>query len=257
MEVPVYDPSDRKRKSRERQCDERKRSRGREREESKERSEGESIEKAGWLNSITKVTSSQLSSLLLRASYPLPPLYFDSPYSLHSALPLHLVSLPFSLHFYYDEPSSPLFRSHPLPSRRGTARLLALLFLLQTFPFRRRDTVLICKERTVDNIKEKWRASRWGQRTRARWPDRSWGTSERGAKVTGMREIDIRRRGGRDSWRGSERRKEAKPVTYEMEMTVSCIAQFLLFLTNLILSREYQVIESLHPRCGRTWSVTW
>jgi len=46
--------------------------------------------------------------------------------------------------------------------------------------------------------------------------------------------------------------KEAKPVTYEMEMTVSCVAQFLLFLTNLILSREHQVIESLHPRCGRT-----
>lgn len=46
--------------------------------------------------------------------------------------------------------------------------------------------------------------------------------------------------------------KEAKPVTYEMEMTVSCVAQFLLFLTNLILSREYQVIEPPHPRCGRT-----
>lgn len=46
--------------------------------------------------------------------------------------------------------------------------------------------------------------------------------------------------------------KEAKPVTYEMEMTVSCVAQFLLFLTNLILSREHQVIEPPHLRCGRT-----
>lgn len=109
MEVPVYDPSDRRRKSRERQCDERKRSSKRKREESKERSEGESIEKAGWLNSITKVTS---SSLLLRASYPLPPLYFDSPHS------PYLVSLPFSLHFYYDEPSSPLFRTSSALSSR-------------------------------------------------------------------------------------------------------------------------------------------
>lgn len=57
MEVPVYDPSDRKRKSHERQCDERakeiERASEREREErgggerSKGRSEGESIEKAG------------------------------------------------------------------------------------------------------------------------------------------------------------------------------------------------------------------
>lgn len=55
MEVPVYDPSDRKRKSHERQCamNERKRSREGAREEkekergSKGRSEGESIEKAG------------------------------------------------------------------------------------------------------------------------------------------------------------------------------------------------------------------
>lgn len=45
MEVPVYDPSDRKRKSHERQCDER--AKEIEREKSKERSEGESIEKAG------------------------------------------------------------------------------------------------------------------------------------------------------------------------------------------------------------------
>lgn len=82
--------------------------------ESKERSEGESIEKAGWLNSITKVTSSQLSSLLLRAFYPLPPLYFDSPYS------PYLVFLPFSLHFYYDEPSSPLFRASSVLSSRGS-----------------------------------------------------------------------------------------------------------------------------------------
>lgn len=41
----MYDPSDRKRKSHERQCDER--AKEIEREESKERSEGESIEKAG------------------------------------------------------------------------------------------------------------------------------------------------------------------------------------------------------------------
>lgn len=48
MEVPVYDPSDRERKSHERQRDERVKEieRG-EREESEERSEGESIEKAG------------------------------------------------------------------------------------------------------------------------------------------------------------------------------------------------------------------
>lgn len=48
MEVPVYDPSDRERKSHERQRDERAKEieRG-EREGSKERSEGESIEKAG------------------------------------------------------------------------------------------------------------------------------------------------------------------------------------------------------------------
>lgn len=45
MEVPVYDPSDRERKSHERQrVKEIERD---EREESKERSEGESIEKAG------------------------------------------------------------------------------------------------------------------------------------------------------------------------------------------------------------------
>lgn len=31
--------------------------------------------------------------------------------------------------------------------------------------------------------------------------------------------------------------KEAKSVTYEMEMTVSCVSQFVLFPTNLILSR--------------------
>lgn len=55
---------------------------------------------------------------------------------------------------------------------------LALLFLSQTFPLPRRDIVLICKKRTVDNIREKWRVSRWGQKTQARWPDRSWGTSE-------------------------------------------------------------------------------
>lgn len=72
-----------------------------------------------------------------------------------------------------------------------------------------------------------------------------------GVKVTGMREIDI-------GERCEERRvvqkggKETKSVTYEMEMTVSCVAQFLLFLTNLILSREYQVIEPLHSRCGGT-----
>lgn len=48
MEVPVYDPSDRERKSHERQRDERVKEieRG-EREVGKERSEGESIEKAG------------------------------------------------------------------------------------------------------------------------------------------------------------------------------------------------------------------
>lgn len=46
--------------------------------------------------------------------------------------------------------------------------------------------------------------------------------------------------------------KETKPVTYEMEMTVSCVVQFLLFLTNLILSRVHQVIEPLHVCCGKT-----
>lgn len=102
-----------------------------------------------------------------------------------------------------------LFSARPLPARRAAAQL-AHLFLLQTFPFRRRDTALICKKRTVDNIKEKWRASRWGQRTRARWPDRSWGTSECGVKVTGMRGIDIGRRGRQDGWHGSERRKRSE-----------------------------------------------
>lgn len=39
--------------------------------------------------------------------------------------------------------------------------------------------------------------------------------------------------------------KEAVPVTYEMEMTVPCVARhLLLFPTNLILSREYQVIRA-------------
>lgn len=75
-----------------------------------------------------------------------------------------------------------------------------------------------------------------------------------GVKVTGMREIDIE--GRREERRAvgmiQKGGKEAKPVTYEMEMTVSCVAQFLLFLTNLILSRVHQVIEPLHPRCGRT-----
>lgn len=68
-----------------------------------------------------------------------------------------------------------------------------------------------------------------------------------------MRGIDIGRR-GEDRVVGTVQKggKEAKPVTYEMEMTVSYVAQFLLFLTNLILSREHQVIEPLHPRCGRT-----
>lgn len=119
-----------------------------------------------------------LSSLLLRPFLPPPATLFRL-----TPLVPYSVSLPFSLHFYYDEPSSPLFRassalclllvtrsSLPLPPR---PLWFALLFLLQTFPLRRRDTALICKERTVDNIREKWRASRWGQRTRARWPDRS------------------------------------------------------------------------------------
>jgi len=64
-----------------------------------------------------------------------------------------------------------------------------------------------------------------------------------------MREIDIGRRGEVDVVQKGG--KEAKPVTYEMEMTVSCVAQFLLFLTNLILSREHQVIEPPHLRCSR------
>lgn len=66
-------------------------------------------------------------------------------------------------------------------------------------------------------------------------------------------EIDIGRR-GEDRMVGVVQKggKEAKSVTYEMEMTVSCVAQFLLFLTNLILSREHQVIEPLHSRYSRT-----
>lgn len=71
--------------------------------------------------------------------------------------------------------------------------------------------------------------------------------------MTGMKGIDVGRRGeGRMVGVVQKGGKEAKPVTYEMEMTVSCVAQFLLFLTNLILSREHQVIEPPHLRCGRT-----
>jgi hypothetical protein len=58
--------------------------------------------------------------------------------------------------------------------------------------------------------------------------------------------------GGGSGWLVQKSGKEAKPVTYEMEMTVSCVAQFLLFLTNLILSRVRQVIEPPYPRCGKT-----
>lgn len=62
---------------------------------------------------------------------------------------------------------------------------------------------------------------------------------ERGVRVTGMRGIDIGRRGEDRVGIVQKGGKGAKPVTYEMEMTVSCVAQFLLFLTNLILSRVH------------------
>lgn len=49
----------------------------------------------------------------------------------------------------------------------------------------------------------------------------------------GARQVGTAQKGG----------KGAVPVTYEMEMTVPCVArQLLLFPTNLILSREHQVI---------------
>lgn len=226
---------------------ERDRARGEARgaEESKERSEGESIEKVGWLNSITKVTS---SSLLLRAFYPLPPLYFDSPHS------PYLVSLPFSLHFYYDEPSSPLFRtSSALSSRNCPTRAplpspdFAVSPAWHRFNMQGANSRQYKREIASFEVEGSENASTMAGSVLRDERARSEGDRDEGR-------IDIGR--GQDSWRGSERRKEAKPVTYEMEMTVSCVAQFLLFLTNLILSREYQVIESLHPRCGRTWSVT-
>lgn len=106
------------------------------------------------------------------------------------------VSLPFSLHFYYDEPSSPLSSAfsalyHLLVTRPGLGSLAPLLLYLRTFPLCRRDTALICKARTVDNIREKWRASRWGQSRRARWPDRSWGTRRERARSEGDTEDEV------------------------------------------------------------------
>lgn len=60
------------------------------------------------------------------------------------------------------------------------------------------------------------------------------------------RDRERRTRGVRMAGATQKGGKEAVPVTYEMEMTVPCVARhLLLFPTNLILSREYQVIPSL------------